>query len=277
MQIPIGRFSRMTRLSLKALRLYDKMGLLVPAYVDPSSGYRYYKVEQAQRAEVIRLLRSVDMSLDDIRTIVASDDDEQIGAQLRMHKERLAERLAEQQRKLAYLESIIDDERKLKPREVCVVEADDQSVASVTKHTSFQRMKEDITAAFMTLGSEIKRSALPTSGPPMLIYHHVVDEESEGEIEVCVPVSVPFAGGSGTDGTIGRTLKGGRLATTEHRGPYEELAPAYQVLTAWVAEKGYEFSGPPREVYVNDPRTVAPEALITRLEFPICTEAETQC
>lgn len=274
MFIPIGRFSRMTRLSLKALRLYDKAGLLVPAHVDPSSGYRYYKVEQAQRAEVIRLLRSVDMSLEDIRVILATDDGEHIAEQLRMHKARLAERVAEQQRKLAYLESIINDERKLKPREVSIVEADDQSVVSVTKHTSFKRMKEDVSAAFMTLGAEIERSALPTSGPPMLIYHHVVDEESEGDIEVCVPVSVPFAGG---DGTTGRTLEGGMLATTEHRGPYEELAPAYQVLTAWVTEKGYEFAGSPREVYLNDPRTVPPEELVTRLEFPICKEGKTEC
>lgn len=274
MLLPIGRFSRMTRLSLKALRLYDRVGLLVPAYVDPSSGYRYYKVEQAQRAEVIRLLRSVDMSLDDIRLIVESDDGEQIAGQLRAHKERLAKRLSEQQRKLTYLESIINDERKLKPREVSIVEADRQSVASVTKHTSFSRMKEDVMAAFMTLGAEIKRSSLLTSGPPMLIYHHVVDEESEGDIEVCVPVNVPFAGGPET---TGRTLDGGKLATTEHRGPYEELAPAYQVLTAWVTEKGYEFAGPPREVYVNDPRTVAPEELVTRLEFPICTEGKAEC
>lgn len=274
MLIPIGRFSQMTRLSLKALRLYDKAGLLVPAQVDPSSGYRYYKVDQAQRAEIIRLLRSVDMPLGDIRVVVDSDDGEQIAEQLRKHKERMTEGLLAQQRKLAYLESIIRDERRLAPREVTIVEADDQSVASVTKHTSFKRMKEDVTTAFMTLGSEIKRSALPTSGPPMLIYHHVVDEESEGDIEVCVPVSEPFAGGSGI---AGRTLEGGKLATTEHRGPYEELAPAYQVLTAWISEQGYEFAGSPREVYINDPRIVAPAELITRLEFPICTEGETQC
>ena len=108
----------------------------------------------------------------------------------------------------------------------------------------------------------------------MLIYHHVVDAESEGDIEVCVPVSVPFSSGAGI---VGRTLEAAKLAVTEHRGPYDELAPAYQVLTAWITEKGYELAGPPREVYVNDPRTVRPEELITRLEFPICTEGETQC
>jgi len=40
----------MTRLSVKALRLYDENGLLPPAHVDPSSGYRYYDFGQANRA-----------------------------------------------------------------------------------------------------------------------------------------------------------------------------------------------------------------------------------
>ncbi len=112
------------------------------------------------------------------------------------------------------------------------------------------------------------------TGPPILIYHHIVDAESEGDIEVCVPVSVSFSGGVGT---VGRTLEAAKLAVTEHRGPYEMLAPAYQVLAAWITEKRYELAGPPREVYVTDPRAVATEELITRIEFPICTEGETQC
>ena len=64
--IPIGRFSKMTRLSLKALRLYDEKGLLPPAHIDSETGYRYYQHSQANRAEAIRLLRSVDMPLEEI-------------------------------------------------------------------------------------------------------------------------------------------------------------------------------------------------------------------
>ena len=222
MLIPIGRFSRMTRLSIKALRLYDRKGLLVPAHVDPSSGYRYYKLDQAQRAETIRILRSVDMSLGDIQVIVDANNKEQIAEQLRIHNEQMTERLMEQQSKLAILESIIRDERKLTPREVSIVESDNQSIASVRKHTAFKRMKDDITTAFIMLGNEIARIALSTSGPPMLIYHHVVDEESEGDIEVCVPVNVPFSDSQGITGTVhrhrpqrirfaARTLYGSRL------------------------------------------------------------------
>ena len=55
--LPIGRFAKATRLSVKALRHYDELGLLRPAFVDPSSGYRYYRPAQANQAEAILLDR----------------------------------------------------------------------------------------------------------------------------------------------------------------------------------------------------------------------------
>ena len=61
--------------------------------------------------------------------------------------------------------------------------------------------------------------------------------------------------------------------TTVHRGPYEEIAPAYHTLTGWISEGGHEIAGPPREIYLNDPHTVPPEKILTRVEFPICSEA----
>ena len=64
------------------------------------------------------------------------------------------------------------------------------------------------------------------------------------------------------------------MAVTEHLGPYDALAPAYHSLTSWITANGYEFAGPPREIYLNDPHTVAPEELKTRIEFPVCSDRE---
>src|SRR5262252_4390613 len=63
--VGIGDFSRMTFLSVKALRHYHEVGLLPPAEIDPDSGYRRYEVEQVPTAQVIRRLRELGMSLDD--------------------------------------------------------------------------------------------------------------------------------------------------------------------------------------------------------------------
>ena len=66
----IGRFSRVARLSLKALRLYDALGLLPPAYVDSASSYRYYTAVQLRDARLIGLLRQLGMPLERIARVL---------------------------------------------------------------------------------------------------------------------------------------------------------------------------------------------------------------
>jgi DNA-binding transcriptional MerR regulator len=72
-EISIGEFARRSRLSVKALRLYDKRRVLVPARVDEVSGYRYYDVTQLEAARLISMLRQLDLSLAAIRKLVACD------------------------------------------------------------------------------------------------------------------------------------------------------------------------------------------------------------
>jgi DNA-binding transcriptional MerR regulator len=69
----IGRFAHLTGLTVKALRHYDELGLLRPAGVDPESGYRSYEPEQAERAETIRMLRQLEVPLDDIAKLLDGD------------------------------------------------------------------------------------------------------------------------------------------------------------------------------------------------------------
>jgi len=268
--LPIGRFSKMTRLSVKALRLYDDNGLLLPAFVDPSSGYRYYDASQANRAEAVRILRSVDMPLDEIRTILESDDPELVHQRLVIHRERLATQLAAQQRMLAYLESLIQRNEGVMPYEIQTDEQATQLVAATKVRTSLGRISTDIQAGFSTLWHGVTSAGLSMIGPPLLVYHDEIDKETEGYIEICVPVDREITEESSV---YTRELEGGTMATTIHRGPYEEIAPAYHTLSGWIEGHGHEIGGPPREVYLNDPRTVQPAELLTRVEFPICSEA----
>ncbi|HRD62882.1 MAG TPA: MerR family transcriptional regulator, partial [Nocardioides sp.] len=70
--LAIGEFSRMTHLSIRALRRYHEAGLLEPELVDPSSGYRYYSGDQIPTAQVIHRLRELDVPLADVRRILRS-------------------------------------------------------------------------------------------------------------------------------------------------------------------------------------------------------------
>ncbi|CAL9317412.1 hypothetical protein SUDANB51_02549 [Streptomyces sp. enrichment culture] len=71
--LTIGAFAKACRLSPKALRLYDELGLLRPARVDPDTGYRYYAVAQLERARLVAWLRRLGMPLAEIRRTVALD------------------------------------------------------------------------------------------------------------------------------------------------------------------------------------------------------------
>ena len=101
---------------------------------------------------------------------------------------------------------------------------------------------------------------------PFIVYHTIIDEETDGDIEIGVPVAAPF---DEVGQVTSRTLEGGTMATTMHHGPYQEIGPAYHTLTGWISEHGHEIVGPPRETYLNDPSEVTPDELLTKVEFPI--------
>jgi len=72
-QVSIGEFARRSRLSVKALRLYDELDVLAPARVDPDSGYRYYDIDQLEDARLIAMLRQLGLPLSSIKELLVCD------------------------------------------------------------------------------------------------------------------------------------------------------------------------------------------------------------
>lgn len=269
--LPIGRFSRMSRLSIKALRLYDEQGLLAPWWVDPESGYRYYRASQARRAEAIRVLRMVDMPLDQIRELLSDEDPESTVKRLAMHRERLTERVAEQERMLRFLERLIERGGTIVPYEIITKQVPDQHVASLTMTTGMATIGEDIAAGFATLMGALTRTANQPAGAPFIIYHDVIDEQTDGDVEICIPVRAGTL--AGHDDVDVKAVPGATVAATTHRGPYGEVAPAYHTVTGWIQDHGHQIAGPPREIYLNDPRLVIADDLLTEVQFPLVAPA----
>ena len=71
--LKIGEFSRLCRVTVRALRHYEKIRLLVPEIIDYSTGYRYYSVGQMQKALNIVRLKGLGFSLEEIRTMYDSE------------------------------------------------------------------------------------------------------------------------------------------------------------------------------------------------------------
>jgi effector-binding domain-containing protein len=265
--LPIGRFAKATRLSVKALRHYDELGLLRPAWVDPSSGYRYYRPAQANQAEAIRILRSVDMPLEEIGAVLADGGGEPAARRLRRHRARLEDRLAEHRRMLAFLERLLDKEDVM-PYEVTVKELPAQPVAATRTTTDLRQIAAAISTGVDAVLAELGRRGLEPAGPLQVVYHadQVLDEDTPAPIEVCFPVAAPF---DGTGEVYGTELAGGPAAVTVHRGPYAEIGPAYHTVSGWIADHGHELAGGPREVYLNDPGAVDEADLLTEVQWPI--------
>jgi DNA-binding transcriptional MerR regulator len=104
----IGRFSRLTGLTVKALRHYDELGLLRPAAVDPATGYRSYSSAQVSAAETIRTLRRLEVPLDDVSLLLATNDPATVRRVLVDHRRRTAIRAGELNVILQRLQPLID-------------------------------------------------------------------------------------------------------------------------------------------------------------------------
>jgi DNA-binding transcriptional MerR regulator len=107
--VQIGRFARLTGLTVKALRHYDELGLLRPAAVDPETGYRTYAPEQVGRAETIRLLRRLEVPLEQIAELLDNDDPAVHKRVLVDRQRRTAERHVELTWIRQRLQSLIDE------------------------------------------------------------------------------------------------------------------------------------------------------------------------
>src|SRR5262245_40215797 len=102
--LSIGVFSRRSRLSTKALRLYDRRGVLTPADVDPDTGYRRYRESQLEVARLIVMLRRLNMPLSQVAELVAAPA--AVGAELlASYWDTVERRLANQRELAAYLRS----------------------------------------------------------------------------------------------------------------------------------------------------------------------------
>lgn len=241
--IPIGQFAAITRLSAKALRRYAENGLLSPAEVDPASGYRYYRLDQVERARLIRLLRALDLSLVEIGEFLREP---RVG---RLDEVALAlqARQAQRERVLRYLRRMLDPEeaQMMAERfEVAVKEVPAQPYASRAATVAIGDLDRFIGESVRELSARVE-----PAGPPFTVFHEPVNDEADGRVEVGVPTSAPPVEGGGV-------LPPGPVAFTRvegERADYPEILAAYDAVARWAKEHGHELTGPPREISLFDP------------------------
>jgi AraC family transcriptional regulator len=152
--------------------------------------------------------------------------------------------------------------------EVSISNVESQLVMGIRKRGTYAEIRPMI----VRIHRYIEANGAGTAGPPMFICHETpknavrVNLQHNADVEVVVPVSDRIAG---NNEIACYELPGGSMARITHQGPYETSAAAYKTLFAWIAENHKKVAGPTREVYLNDPRKVTPEGLLTEIYAPV--------
>jgi DNA-binding transcriptional MerR regulator/effector-binding domain-containing protein len=243
--LSIGAFSRMTLLSVKALRHYHDVGLLLPVAVDPESGYRRYEASQVPIAQVIRRLRDLGMPLEEVRTVVRAPDVGTRNAAIIAHLRRMERQLQETQTTVASLRHLIEQAPAPIPVEF-------RTVGPTTALAIRDRIGADgvvpwKSAACAALRSVVETCGARRAGADGALYSGELLEEEHGEIVAFVPVE-------GAPRPAGRVqpvvLPATEYAVAVHRGSFDSLDLTYGALGTIVAERAIGVEGPIREDYL---------------------------
>lgn len=282
--LTIGAFAARARLSPKALRLYDRLGLLAPAYVDEASGYRYYRVAQTERARLVALLRQLDMPLALIGELVALAELDGTAA-----AERLAAYWADVEARIAARRTLAEYLRgRLSGRSsemdelygkfvVETVDVPERVVLTETRHTLADELPAWIGASLGRLEAGARECGGVTAAP-FVVYHSEVSMESDGPAESCVPVADEAAARAWATAhgrswaTAVRVEPARRLAYTriaKAQVAYPQIIAAFEAVERWMAGQGIEPAGPCREVYFADWDAAGPEDPVCDIAFPV--------
>lgn len=264
MLMPIGRFARSSRLSIKSLRNYDESGLLPAAFVDPQSGYRYYRVEQLARADAIRSLRMVDMALPAIAEALDAADPELL---LTSHLEALEHQRDELQRKALELKRRIETKDYVMSTNVSIKNNTTITALSHRVETTYDGIFTDIPEGFGQVMGRLSDQNIDPAGAPFTLFYQAPDRDSMGDIAMCVPVSPELDLADLAEMSV--EVPEGPAASIIHRGSYENMGESYATVSAWIHERGHTICGPTREVYLNSPAEVTEADLLTEILVPI--------
>ncbi|HEX6681957.1 MAG TPA: MerR family transcriptional regulator [Candidatus Limnocylindrales bacterium] len=266
--LSIGMFARRSFLSTKALRLYDRLGLLTPDHVDPATGYRRYRESQLRVARLIAMLRRLDMPLAQVALVVSAPQALQ-GKVLEDFWREVERRHASQRELVAHLVTRLSgDERIIEMFEIQTRDVPEQLVLTEQRHILVQ----DLAGWLSTTMPRQAKSAAEHGGmvaPQFVIFHGEVNQDSDGPVEVCTPID-PAAGAP--DEIPTRREPAHREAYVRLRKAqveYPQILSAYDAVAQWIATQKLSISASPREIYFTDFPAAAPDDEVCDVAYPI--------
>jgi DNA-binding transcriptional MerR regulator len=246
--LSIGRFADASGLTVKALRYYDEIGLLVPARVDPDNGYRYYDAAQIEEAVTIRRLRALELPLDEIKALVQADG-ESVRDRLAAHGFRVAEEVRDKHSLLIELSALVESGGEQVAVDVRAIP--ELRLAATIRHLRLVD-PEGVTEMLRLAENRLVARGIAPAGPPTALFR-----SGDGKGTHLVEAGFPVATGVQGDELLRVTpYPAASAATADHFGSYEDLHLTAQRFIATVLGKGLRFAQPIRVEY-HEPDTHA--------------------
>ncbi|MFB9448394.1 MerR family transcriptional regulator [Dactylosporangium vinaceum] len=267
--LTIGSFARLSWLSPRALRLYEQQGLLVPAIVDERTGYRWYRPGQLDTARLVARLRRLDMPLARITAIVTAGRAEAV-ALLDEYWTDEEYRVAARRELVSHLRiRLLGDEGSLHMYDIQVRDVPEQLVLTEQRHVRVQDLPQWIDESIARLLKAAAGHGDGLAGPCFIVYHGEVNEESDGPVEICLPITPDPAGPPEAASRIEPAHREAYTRITKAQVAFPQILSAYDAVAAWTDREPVTRLGSPREVYFADFAAAAPDELCCDIAQPI--------
>jgi DNA-binding transcriptional MerR regulator len=272
--LTIGDFARHGRVSVRMLRHYDAIGLLRPAHVDQSSGYRFYQAAQLSRLNRVVALKDLGFTLQQVQAIL--DEDVSAGelrGMLRLRRAELEAALAATASVLAQVEArlrLIENEDSMPQEDVIIRQLPAVHLAELSG-TAASFSPGDTGPLIGRLLDQLRRrlgsAGIAPAGPRTVYF----ETPAEGEYGIVVHVGLPVSPAvtAGQDFQVATLPPVERAATIVHRGLTHGFLGTSQLLVRWVDAHGYRFDGHAREVTLSS--TENPEECVAELQAPVAS------
>lgn len=257
----IGQFSKICQVSTKALRHYEKIGLLAPARVEEGNQYRYYTGEQIPELKKILFLKELGLPLKTIKIMVAGKKNNADLAPLLEEHRQCLDLCSSRLNKLAWWKKSMEKIEMSGVKNYDIRLRDIPAIQVRSRRRVLTSFPQDLPPLIRSILEEITSAGGVCAGAPIVLYYDEEFNPDKVDVEVAWPVN---------DDTLATgTLPAVRAAATMHVGSYDGLENAYQAVYQWINQNGYRALSPCREVSCNDPQTTPPEQLVTEIIVPV--------
>ena len=259
----IGMFAAMNRVTVKALRFYEERGLLLPAYIDSETGYRYYKLNQMAALHQISALKQVGFTLEENLQINSGEDEE---ALLLKKKSELLSKIAELTKQVAVLEGYLAKKKSWLLSPVLIKEVPECIVAyRKTRLDSYDSLFDQMPQ----MGELMEQAGCICALSEYCFTNYLEPNDKEEDILVELCESVTECK-EDTGELHFKTMPKLQIASVFHKGSYNTLADSYERVLKYVEDNGYEIVGAIRESYIDGVWNKEDESeWLTEIQVPI--------